>query len=63
VELVCPRTEWDSQSLCVDRPAWLGTQLALNSQRKGIIPGADVVGGHIAIWPGPDPINEALTIT
>jgi hypothetical protein len=39
--------------------------LELNGQRKGIIPGVDVVAAYIAIWPGPDPtrpdpINEVL---
>jgi len=36
--------------------------LELNGQRKGILLGVDVVVAHIAIWPGQDPINEALKV-
>jgi hypothetical protein len=36
--------------------------LELKSRRKGIRLGVDVVADYIAIWPGPDPINEALKI-
>jgi hypothetical protein len=36
--------------------------LELNGQRKRIIPGVNIVATYIAIWPGPDPINEALKI-
>ena len=38
----------------------VSTELALNSQRRGIIPGVDVVAAYFAIWLGSDPINEAL---
>ncbi|HSA61768.1 MAG TPA: chalcone isomerase family protein [Nitrospiraceae bacterium] len=38
----------------------VGTELALNGQRKGIIEGADFAAAYFAIWLGPDPINEAL---
>ena len=41
-------------------PPGVSTELALNSQRRGIIPGVDVVAPYFAIWLGPDPINEAL---
>jgi hypothetical protein len=38
----------------------IGTELALNGQRKGIIEGADFAAAYFAIWLGQDPINEAL---
>ena len=38
----------------------VGTELALNGQRKGIVEGADFASAYFAIWLGPDPINEAL---
>jgi len=38
----------------------VGTELALNGQRKGIVEGADFAAAYFAIWLGPDPINEAL---
>jgi len=38
----------------------VSTELALNDRRRGIIPGIDVVTPYLAIWLGPDPINEAL---
>lgn len=38
----------------------VGTELALNGQRKGIIEGADFAAAYFSIWLGPDPINEAL---
>ncbi len=38
----------------------LGTELALNGQRKGIVEGADFAAAYFAIWLGPDPINQPL---
>jgi hypothetical protein len=38
----------------------VGTELALNGQRKGVIEGADFAAAYFAIWLGPDPINEVL---
>ena len=38
----------------------VGTELALNGERKGIVEGADFAAAYFAIWLGPDPINEAL---
>ena len=38
----------------------VGTELALNGQRKGIVEGADFAAAYFAIWLGPDPIHAAL---
>ncbi len=38
----------------------IGTELALNGERKGIIEGADFAAAYFAIWLGPDPISAAL---
>jgi Chalcone isomerase-like len=38
----------------------VGTELALNGQRKGIVEGADFAAVYFSIWLGPDPINEVL---
>lgn len=38
----------------------IGTELALNGQRKGIVEGADFAAAYFAIWLGPDPINQSL---
>lgn len=38
----------------------VGTELALNGIRKGIVEGADFAAAYFAIWLGPDPINTPL---
>ena len=38
----------------------LGTELALNGRRKGIIPGADFAAAYFRIWLGAQPIDPAL---
>jgi len=38
----------------------VGTELALNGQRKGIVEGADFAAAYFSIWLGPDPINQPL---
>ena len=38
----------------------VGTELALNGRRKGIVEGADFAAAYFSIWLGPDPINHAL---
>ncbi|MGQ0811309.1 MAG: chalcone isomerase family protein [Nitrospiraceae bacterium] len=38
----------------------VGTELALNGHRKGVVEGADFAAAYFAIWLGPDPINDAL---
>jgi hypothetical protein len=38
----------------------VGTELALNSRRKGIIPGADFAAAYFRIWLGDQPIDTAL---
>jgi Chalcone isomerase-like len=38
----------------------LGTELALNGRRKGVIPGADFAAAYFRIWLGDQPIDSAL---
>jgi Chalcone isomerase-like len=38
----------------------IGTELALNGKRKGVVEGADFAAAYFAIWLGPDPINQVL---
>lgn len=38
----------------------IGTELAFNGIRKGLIEGADFAAAYFAIWLGPDPINQPL---
>lgn len=38
----------------------LGTELALNGRRKGIIPGADFAAAYFRIWLGTQPIDATL---
>ncbi len=38
----------------------VGTELALNGTRKGIIRGADFAKAYFAIWLGPEPISTTL---
>ena len=38
----------------------LGTELALNGQSKGVIPGADFAAAYFRIWLGERPIDTAL---
>jgi hypothetical protein len=38
----------------------IGTELALNGKRKGVVEGADFAAAYFAIWLGPDPINQPL---
>ena len=37
-----------------------GTELALNGQRKGVIPGADFAAAYFRIWLGERPVDTAL---
>lgn len=38
----------------------VGTELALNGERKGVVEGAEFAAAYFAIWLGADPINEGL---
>ncbi len=38
----------------------VGTELALNGERKGLVEGADFAAAYFAIWLGTDPIHETL---
>ncbi len=38
----------------------VGTELAFNGQRKGVVEGVDFAAAYFAIWLGPDPINLPL---
>lgn len=38
----------------------VGTELALNVQRKGLVEGADFAAAYFTIWIGPNPINEVF---
>lgn len=59
-----PSVPWEDMEpvdryVLTDLPG-VSTELALNSQRRGIIPGVDALAAYYAIWLGPDPINGAL---